>query len=368
YKEHAASARGTLRCNALLGLLPHVERFVTDYAAERKRAGRADFDDLLFWARDLLRDSRPAREYFRGRFRAVLIDEFQDTDPVQAELTLLLTSDEEPGEDWRTLLPGPGRLTVVGDPKQSIYRFRRADIAVYDQVKTGSLQSGGEQISTNFRSNPQLLGALNAAFDEILTAEPGVQPGNVPLESPHDAAPSRRPPIVVAEGKLEDDAEGVRREEARVLAALLHTAHAEGWELRDRHQADRWRACRWGDMAILLPARTGLELYEQALAQAGIPYRHEGSRDFYQRDEVRDLIWVLSSIDDPTDRVALVGALRSSAFAVSDEELVIHAAGAGGLSYRSPKQGPSELVNDALAELHDLHRMRRSVSLAEVVR
>jgi len=368
YKEHFGLARGTLRSNALLGLLPHVERFVTEYAAERKRAGRADFDDLLFWARDLLRDSRPAREYFRGRFRAVLIDEFQDTDPVQAELALLLTSDEEPGEDWRALRPGSGRLTVVGDPKQSIYRFRRADIAVYDQVKTGSLQSGGEQISTNFRSNPELLRALNSAFDEILTAEPGVQPGNVPLESPQDATPARRPPIVLAEGTLEDDAEGVRREEARVIAALLHTAHTEGWEIRDRHDEDRWRVCRWGDMAILLPARTGLELYEEALAQAGIPYRHEGSRDFFERDEVRDLIWVLSTIDDPTDRVALVGALRSSAFAVSDEELVIHAASAGGLSYRSRKPGASELVNEALAELHDLHRMRRSVSLAEVVR
>ncbi|MGH3050409.1 MAG: UvrD-helicase domain-containing protein, partial [Gaiellaceae bacterium] len=329
YREHAKLTRDTLRSNALLGLLPHVERFVTHYAAERKRAGRADFDDLLFWARDLLRDSRPAREYFRGRFRAVLIDEFQDTDPVQAELALLLTSDEEPSDDWRTLRPGPGRLTVVGDPKQSIYRFRRADIAVYDEVKTGSLQAGGEQISTNFRSNPELLGALNAAFDQILVAEPGIQPGNVSLESPDGAARARRAPIVVAEGKLEDDAEGVRREEARVIAALLHRAHTEVWEIRDRHDEDRWRACRWGDMAILLPARTGLELYEQALAQAGIPYRHEGSRDFFRRDEVRDLIWVLAAIDDPTDRVALVGALRSSAFAISDQQLVLHAAGGG---------------------------------------
>ena len=368
YVDAFEAAGASLRGNALLGLLPHVERFVADYAAERKRAGRADFDDLLFWARDLLRDSRPARQYFRQRFRAVLIDEFQDTDPVQAELALLLASDEEPGEDWRTLRPGPGRLTVVGDPKQSIYRFRRADIAVYDQVKTGSLHAGGEQISTNFRSNPALLAGLNAAFDQILEAEAGVQPGNVTLEAPNGAAPARRPPIVVAEGSFEADAEGVRREEARVISALLYTTRHDGWQIRDRHDENRWRACRWGDMAILLPARTGLELYEQALAQAAIPYRHEGARDFFQRDEVRDLVWVLATIDDPTDRVALIGALRSSAFAISDEELVIHAAEAGTLSYRSPTKGPSEPVNEALAELHDLHRMRRSVSLAEVVR
>jgi ATP-dependent exoDNAse (exonuclease V) beta subunit len=303
-------ARASLRANALLGLLPHVERFVADFATERKRAGRADFDDLLFWARDLMRDSRPARRYFRQRFRAVLIDEFQDTDPVQAELALLLTSDEEPVGDWRTLRPGPGRLTVVGDPKQSIYRFRRADIAVYDQVKTRSLHAGGEQISTNFRSNPALLAGLNAAFDQILQAEPGVQPGNVTLEAPSGASTARRPPIVVAEGSLDADAEVVRREEARVITALLHIAHRDGWEIRDRHDENRWRSCRWGDMAILLPARTGLELYEQALAQAGIPYRHEGARDFFQRDEVRDLVWVLATIDDPTDRVACPTAHR----------------------------------------------------------
>ena len=89
-----------------------------------------------------------------------------------------------------------------------------------------------------------------------------------------------------------------------------------------------------------MPARTGLGHYEDALADAGIPYRHEGSRDFYQRQEVRDLIWVLAAIDDPTDRLALVGALRSSAFAIDDESLVRHRAEAGSLSYRSTTAGP----------------------------
>src|SRR5579875_641731 len=93
-------------------------------------------------------------------------------------------------------------------------------------------------------------------------------------------------------------------------------------------------------MAILVPTRTGIEHYEQQLASAGIPYRHEGSRDFFARDEVRDLIWVLSAIDDPTDRVALVGALRSSAFAISDEQLVIHAASAGPAVLPRPHAGP----------------------------
>ena len=174
--------------------------------------------------------------------------------------------------------------------------------------------------------------------------------------------------MVLAEGDVEDDAAGVREAEAGAIAALLHNAHEQRWEIRDRHDGDRWRACRWGDMAILMPARTGLELYEDALAGAGIPYRHEGSRDFFQRDEVRDLIWVLAAIDDPTDRIALVGALRSSAFAISDEELVIHVAEAGALSYRSPNKGPREPLNESMLELHDLHRARRGLSLGELVR
>jgi ATP-dependent helicase/nuclease subunit A len=365
YDEVVAQTAVRLRSNALLGLLPHVERFVGDYARERRRAGLADFDDLLFWARDMLRDSPPARDYFRRRFRAVLIDEFQDTDPVQAELALLLTSDDEPGGDWRELRPGPGRLTVVGDPKQSIYRFRRADITVYERVKDGPLAGGSEQISTNFRSNPAMLAALNQVFNAVLSVDPGMQPGNVALEAAPDADPARRPPIVFLEGDVEGSAADERRAEGQTLAGMLHLMHEQRWEIRDRRDGG-WRACAWGDMAILMPSRTGLDVYEAELAAAGIPYRHEGARDFFQRDEVRDLVWVLSAIDDPTDRIALVGALRSSAFALSDDELVIRAA-EGALSYFA-RPGESEPMNAALAELQDLHRAGGQLSLPELMR
>ncbi|MGO9960946.1 MAG: UvrD-helicase domain-containing protein [Solirubrobacteraceae bacterium] len=368
YKAAVAVAREGLRTDALLSLLPEIERFVDTYEAQRLKAGEPDFDDLLFWARDLLRNSTPARDYFRRRYKVVLIDEFQDTDPVQAELALLLTSDQQPDGDWRSLRPGPGRLTVVGDPKQSIYRFRRADIAVYDQVRTHALAGGHEQIATNFRSNPQLLAALNHAFDTILHQQPGVQPANVRLDAPPGAHAARRPPVSLVLGEVDGKAGERREQEAWAIAAMLHTAHSDEWEIRDRRDRDRWRPCRWGDMAILMPARTGIELYEHALADAGIPYRHEGSRDFYQRHEVRDLIWVLAAVDDPTDRLALLGALRSSAFAINDEDLVRHRAATGTLSYRSKTEGPIAAVNDALSELADLHRMRTRFSLAETVR
>ena len=184
YRDLIETTKQQLRTDALLGLLPALEGFVQQYGAERKAAGQPDFDDLLLWATELLRTSPAARDYFRRRFRRLVIDEFQDTDPVQAELVLLLTSDDEPSGDWRTLTPGPGRLTIVGDPKQSIYRFRRADLAVYDQVRNAALRDGQTEITTNFRSNPEMLRALNAIFDQVLQPEPGIQPGNVPLAAP----------------------------------------------------------------------------------------------------------------------------------------------------------------------------------------
>jgi ATP-dependent exoDNAse (exonuclease V) beta subunit len=368
YQAAFTAAQEGLRTDALVGLLPEVQRFVDEYEQQRRADGDADFDDLLFWARDLLLHNQPARDYFRRRYKVVLIDEFQDTDPVQAELALLLTSDQEPHGDWRTLRPAPGRLTVVGDPKQSIYRFRRADIAVYDQVRTQALADGHAQITTNFRSNPRMLAALNHVFDRVLVRQPSVQPENVTLDPPPRAADAKRPPVILIEGGVEGNADERRREEARAIAGMLLAEHREGWEIRDRHRGDEWRKCRWGDMAILMPARTGIESYEQALADAAIPYRHEGARDFYERQEVRDLIWVLAAIDDPTDRLALIGALRSSAFAINDEALVRHRAEAGSLSYRSRTEGPIAAVNKALAELANLHRVRARFSLAETVR
>ena len=116
-------------------IVPLVEEFVARYTARRRADGVADFDDLLVWARDLLRNPQ-VRVYFHERYRCVLIDEFQDTDPVQAEIAMLLTDVDGDG------VPEPGRLVVVGDPKQSIYRFRRADIAIYDEVKFGPLAAG----------------------------------------------------------------------------------------------------------------------------------------------------------------------------------------------------------------------------------
>ena len=105
------------------------------YKELKQRAGQLDFMDLLLMARDLVRDKPSVRAELQQRFTHIFIDEFQDTDPLQAEILMLLAADDPPKRDWRAVRPLPGKLFIVGDPKQSIYRFRRADVALYQRVK-----------------------------------------------------------------------------------------------------------------------------------------------------------------------------------------------------------------------------------------
>src|SRR5205814_950367 len=190
---------------------------------------------------------------------------------------------------------------------------------------------GLREIVQNFRSVPGVIHWVNYIFDRLFEVQPGLQPANVPLhESPFEA-PDRRPPVVVVRGRYpEANAQALREEEGQAIAAVLESAVRgnKPWKVRDPATATV-RPASWRDIAILLPRRTGLEAYEAALADLGVPYRHEGSRDYFQRDEVRDLIFLLRAIDDPRDSLSVIGALRSGAFGCSDDDLVIHA-GTGG--------------------------------------
>ena len=156
---------------------------LTAYEELKARGGRLDFLDLLIKARDLIRDNRAVREELQQRFTHYFVDEFQDTDPIQAELLLLLSADNPDENNWLNVAPIPGKLFLVGDPKQSIYRFRRADVAIYLQVKQMLLSRGAQPLylNTSFRSPPSLQSFVNAAFAPAMTG--GATHGEyVPLE------------------------------------------------------------------------------------------------------------------------------------------------------------------------------------------
>ncbi len=308
--------------------------------------GRLDFTDLLGRLRDLLRGDVGSRRVLQRRFRYLLVDEFQDTDPLQSEIVLFLCEHEPAATDWRDVVLEPGKLFVVGDPKQSIYRFRRADITLYDEVKAlVSRQPGGagavEAIRQNFRTTPAVAAWVNEAFTAVFDsdAEVGRQPGYERVEAYRPDGDGSRVAVLLGREygtRGSGEADAARGAEARALADLLVRVHgdeAARWGVRTRaardDDAETWRAPRWGDIALLFRATTGLETYEQALREAGVPYRVDGGKSYFDRREVADALLCLRAVHDPSDGPALYGALHSCFFGFSDEDLFLYWADGG---------------------------------------
>ncbi len=343
-EESRSSLIGGVALSAVNGLLEELCRFVLDYAEARKREGRAEFHDLLIWARDLLRDDEQARVHFMDRYRYVLIDEFQDTDPIQSEIALLLTGGG-----------AEGRLFIVGDPKQSIYRFRRADIASVKDTRD-SLVAGFVPLTQNFRCQEPIVAWVNAIFGEWMGGEPSpLQAEYQDLRASYLPPESMTPVSVHWYGEECERAPEMRRREARATANVLSQIKSGGWQVRDDEGGTR--GAEYRDVCVLMPARTALTELEDALSDAGVPYRVESASAVLRTQDVRDLLNCLRAIDSPADEVAIMAALRSSAFACSDADLLAHVDGGGRFSYaaRSDGAGP---VSEALATLARFHDAR----------
>jgi len=341
--------------------------YIAEAVAQRRVSGELDFHDLLVLARTLLRDPEhgaPARARLRRRYQRILIDEFQDTDPIQVELAALLGSDDpdDCGRAWDAMRVDPGRLFFVGDPKQSIYRFRRADIATFLAAEARFAEPAPLFLTCNFRSAPAVLAWINHVFAELISASPASQPEYRALDAARRVAPENdRGAVLLGVEPHADrpDAGELRIREAADVAAIARAAVSEGWPVFDK-QDDGWRPARLGDICILLPARTSLGYLEQALAEAGVPYRAESSSLVYSSREVRDLLMTLRAIDDSSNSLALVSALRSSVFGCGDDDLFTYRVTHGGhwnvaapLPDGIPADGP---VADAMRFLHELHR------------
>ena len=356
-----------VRRSALASLLRALKVFVLEYAADRKRRGRSGFHDQLVWARDLLRDDIGVRDHFRRRFSHLLIDEAQDTDPIQAEIAMFLSEGTPPGEErptqWEQIVPERGKLFVVGDPKQSIYRFRRADVRQMERLRK---RMGGDsvQLVQSFRSQRPIIEWVNHLFGEWMS-QGDDQTEYAPIvhrweaSTDHDAGPGVWSIGDARPGNIEP----IRREEAGEIARHLAVIGSGEWQVLDREETDisgieRYRPARYSDVCILMPRRTGLRTLEIALEDANIPYRLEGASLILETQEVRDLLNCLRAIDDPSDQVATVAALRSPAFACTDVELMEFYEAGGRFEYVSsagPSDGP---VAEALASLKEYHAAR----------
>lgn len=338
---------------------------VRDHAAARRRHGTLQFHDQLVLARELLRDEA-VRARVRQRYTRILIDEFQDTDPIQLDLAELLTG-AQAGDAAET-----GRLFTVGDPKQSIYRFRRADISTYLRARTGRGGAGVEieRLSTNFRCSRAVLDWVNTVFTEVLTEAEGVQPEYRALEAApnrpaHDPTHGPEPFVFRGEDASDhcppDATDDQRRHwtEATDVARVIATAIREGWthETKDGDQTP----VTLGDIAILLPSRGSLPMLETSLDHAGIDYRAEASSIVYGTPEIRDLLLAVRAIATTADEASLVGALRSPLFGCGDDDLLRWRAGGGtwALGAKTPDQLEDSPVAEGMRYLAALSRGTR---------
>ncbi len=458
----------TVRRSVLADVLPRLAAFVLGAADERRVEGRITFHDLLVLARRVLRQGGEATEALRRRYRRLLVDEFQDTDPIQVELAARLTAAVD-GPEGGTGQGGagqggagqggagqggagqggagqggagqggagqggagqggggasgaglgstrPGGLFLVGDPKQSIYRFRRADIEMFDRVG----KEVGDQVvlRTNFRSVPGILDFVNVVFAELFS-DPG-GPGQavhhdlvpsrlgLPAGVPNPTSPgatssavantsvqltlagfdtdgadgaggsggsnetgaTRRPgarravrpeqgpiPVVVMGGHLGTTVPDVRRQAARDAADAMRRIVEERWPVAGRD--GDLRPTRWSDIAVLIPARSALAALEEAFDDVAVPYRLEGAAMLWASQEVRDVVAVLRAVDDPADGVAVLAALRSPGLACGDDDLVTWYDQGGRWDPRAPiaEHLADHPVAGAMTVLDALHRER----------
>lgn len=321
--SQAAAAR------ALAELVRLVQPVMDRFREYKRSAALLDFDDLIFSARALLRDHEAVRHALAARFAHVLVDEFQDTDPLQTEIFWRLCGEPQEdtdNDDWTTFQIRPGALFLVGDPKQAIYRFRGADVAAYIQAREAFLAQAPDSvlpISTNFRSCEPILRYVNDRFALLLSTENG-QPGFTALDAFH---PERNEglciaalDIAVADADGKASAERQRDGEAEAVADMC--ARLIGSEaILDRKTGER-RACRPGDIALLAPTGSDLWRYEEALERCGIPVATQAGKGLFRRQEIQDLIALTRVLADRRDTLALGALLRGPLVGLTEEELL----------------------------------------------
>jgi ATP-dependent helicase/nuclease subunit A len=350
--------------------------FLSEWNKQKRERGLLDFDDQLALARDLLVGSRAVRREFQRRYAVLLVDEFQDTDSLQLEIVLLLTCTDLRETDFQRLRPEPGRLFLVGDPKQSIYRFRRADIETYLEIaapeRLHALQIERLQLSCNFRSVPRILEFVDTAFAGAMLAPADggrYQPNYSPFGRGDRGAESQGQAVYVMGDRPDPAADEIqaeeiaRRECTRIASLIGRIRGNKEWQIKD---SGNWRAPGLGDIAILLPVLTRADILEDALRSAGIPYVLEGGKFYHLRSEVGSAINALRAIANPNDSVALYASLRSIFFGLSDQDLVRAKIEGLLLDYRTEVPAESPL-HRPFAILNSLYRMRHERPASETL-
>ena len=355
------------------------------YRELKARNGALDFVDLLLTARDLVRDNGPVRLAFQRRFCRIFVDEFQDTDPLQAEIIMLLAADDPDEHDWRRVRPVTGKLFIVGDPKQSIYRFRRADVSVYQDVCAQLREHGVEpiELTASFRSVPGIQGVVNAAFQARMQEnQDTLQARYVPLTGVRSAL-GDQPSVVVLPvprpyGKKRIAGAEIERSLPDAVGAFIDwILHESGWRVTERDGRQVSEVSIESRHICILFRRfvnytTDMTRgYVDALEARGIPHLLVGGRAFHNREEIETLRAALAAIEWPDDELSVFATLRGSLFAIGDEELLEyhHQFGRTFHPFRIPEALPPHLepIAEALRLLAALHDTRNHLPVADTI-
>ncbi len=328
-------------------------------ARARRRAVALNYNDLLQLAAVLLRDRPEVREALQRKYRWLFVDEFQDTDPIQAEVILLLAAEPGAGRDWTQVPLRSGALFIVGDPKQSIYRFRRADIDTYLRVRERIRETGGEiaELTASFRAAPALCDWANTVFRRLLPAEPTRQQPAfhelAPVRSDGDRALAGVRTITIPDSVSGADA--VATADAQAIARFI------------RAEVDAGRR-RPGDFLVLTKVRRGLPTYARALEALRLPVEVSGGAAFAKSTAVTALAGLLETLADPDNGPAVVGVLRGPLFGVSDAALYRHRQAGHGFLITAPGlDGIPGPMGEALRALREMYRWTRSLPAAAAV-
>ena len=367
-------------------LREELQGLVTEYDRLKQRVGKLDFLDLLIQARNLVRDDSSVRAYLQKRYTHLFIDEFQDTDPLQAETILLLAADDPQEDNWLEVTPVPGKLFLVGDPKQSIYKFRRADVLLYQMILDSLGKRGVRMVrlTKSYRAVRPIQELVNNAFRPVMTGDPhSAQAGYSDLEE-HWPAHDGQPSVValpvhspygsrrIAKGKIDlclPDTVG---------AYIEWLIRESGWQVRDPEDPHRKVPIAARHIAILFRRFTnnGKDLtrdYVRSLEARAIPHLLVGSRSFHDREEIETMRAALTAVEWPDDELSVYSTLRGSLFAIEDEFLFRYRLEVGRLQpfaklkSEDPLPGEFLSIRQGLELLRDLHKKRNSRPIADTV-
>ncbi len=365
-------------------LKDEMQDLIAGYERLKKKSGKLDFLDLLLFVRNLVRDNTVVRQYLQQRYTHLFVDEFQDTDPVQAETLLLLAADDPNESDWRNVTPLPGKFFAVGDPKQSIYKFRRADVLLYRGIQDRLTGRGVRHVrlTVSFRSVRPIQHFVNAAFRPAMTGDQlSGQAVYSDLEE-HWPAYEDQPAVIALPVPRPYGVRNVTKEKVNLSLPPAVGGFIE-WLLRKSHW--KVRDPEGGNLEIPIAARhicilfrrfvnMGEDVtrpYVKALEAHQIPHLLVGSRSFHKREEVETLRAALTAVEWPDDELSVFATLKGSLFAIEDALLLRYRIEIGKLhpfADRSNEIGSEFLpICEALDLLRDLHRRRNWKPVADSV-